>query len=298
MRAVVFNTFGDPSVLSVQDVPLPKIGPGQALIRVEAAAVHPADLAARAGAFGPMLPPGTYVTGWDVAGIVVETAPDVTGVDLGIAVVGMSDWLRTHVGTHAEHVVLDVAALAPAPRSVPNVEAATLPANGLTAVQALDLLDLPAGASLAVIGAGGAVGGYAVELARLRGLDVIGVGSEQDSAFIGKLGATFVARSDDPATTIRAVARHGVDGLLDTASIGAPALSAVRDGGAYVGVIRPAAPAPERDIRVDTVSVHSDGEALWDLVKLVDDGRLTLRVADTFPFEQAAAAHTLLARPG
>ena len=176
VRAVVFSTFGDPSVLSVQDVPLPKVGPGQVLVRVEASAVNPVDLAARAGALGPLLPPARYVPGWDVAGIVVEAAPDVTRFELGEAVVGMSDWLTTHAGTHAEHVVLDAAALAPAPTTVPSVEAATLPANGLTALQALDLLDLAPGATLAVTGAAGAVGGFTVQLAALRGLQVIGVG--------------------------------------------------------------------------------------------------------------------------
>jgi NADPH2:quinone reductase len=298
VRAVVFSAFGDPSVLSVQDVPLPKVAPGQVLIRVEAAAVNPADLAARAGALGPMLPPGLHIPGWDVAGIVVEAAPDVTQFELGEAVIGMSDWLTTHAGTHAEHVVLDAASLAPAPTTVPSVEAATLPANGLTALQALDLLDLARGATLAVTGAAGAVGGYTTELARLRGLQVIGLGSEQDRAFVTKLGGVFVARSAEPAMSIRGVAPDGVDGLLDTASLGAPALAAVRDGGVYVGVIRSANPSPERGIRVDSVRVHSDGEALRDLVELVDTDRLTLRVADTFPFDQAANAHALLARHG
>lgn len=329
MRAVVFSSFGDPSVLSVEDVDLPAIGPGQVLIRVEAAAVNPADLAARSGALGPMVPPGRHIPGWDVAGIVAETAPDVVGFAEGDSVVGMSQWLRTRAGTHAEHVVLDAAALAPAPTSVPSVEAATLPANALTAVQALDLLDLKPGQVLAVTGAGGAVGGYAVELALLRGLDVVGIGSPADEAFVTGLGARFLARADrphdgtppasvapaearpgtspssgttgGPTAAIRPIAAGGldaVDGLLDTAVLGAPALAAVRDGGAYVGVIAPAAPATERAIRVHTVAVHSDGAMLRELVSLVDDERLTLRVADTFAFEDAAQAHTLLARPG
>ena len=293
MRAVVFSAFGDPSVLSVQDVDLPRIGPGQVLIRVEAAAVNPADLAARSGALSALVPPGRHIPGWDVAGIVAETAPDVTEFTEGESVVGMSDWLITRTGTQAEHVALDAAALTGAPMSVPSVEAATLPANALTATQALDLLGLAPGEVLAVTGAGGAVGGYAVELARLRGLHVVGIGSAEDEAFVTGLGADFMARSAAPyAGTLKA------DGLLDTAVVGAQALAAIRDGGTYVGVIAPAAPAAERGIRVDTVSVHSDGAALRELVSLVDDDRLTLRVADTFAFEDAAAAHALLARRG
>jgi NADPH:quinone reductase-like Zn-dependent oxidoreductase len=293
MRAVVFSAFGEESVLSVEDVDLPKIGPGQVLIRVEAAAVNPADLAARAGHLGPLVPPGRHIPGWDVAGIVAETAPDVTGFAEGDSVIGMSDWLATRAGTQAEHVTLDASALAPAPTTVPSVEAATLPVNALTAVQALDLLDLEPGSTLAVTGAGGAVGGYTIELARLRGLDVIGIGSAADEAFITSRGARFLSRTAQPYA-----AGPAVDGLLDTASVGAEALATVRDGGAFVAVVRPAAPRPERGIKVHTVSVHSDGEALRALAALVDEDRLTLRVADTFPFEHAPAAHALLAQPG
>jgi NADPH:quinone reductase-like Zn-dependent oxidoreductase len=298
MRAVVFRAFGDPSVLSVEDVDVTLAGPGQVLVRVEAAAVNPADLAARGGAFGPMLPPGRYVPGWDVAGVVAEVGPGVVHFRADDAVVGMSDWLVTKVGTHAEFVLLDASALAPAPTTVPAVEAATLPANALTAVQALDLLGLRAGQVLAVTGAGGAVGGYTIELARQRGIDVVGIGSAQDEGFVTDLGATFVARSDDPAAAVRAVLPAGADGLLDAAVVGAPAVGAVRDGGTFVAVLPPAAPPPQRDITVRTVSVHSDGAALRELVSMVDDDRLTLRVADTFALEEAPAAHALLSRPG
>lgn len=298
MRAVVFRAFGDPSVLCVEDVDVRLAGPGQVLVRVEAAAVNPADLAARSGAFGPLLAPGRYVPGWDVAGVVVEIGPDVTGFAVGDAVVGMSDWLVTRTGTHAEFVLLDASALAPAPTTVPAVEAATLPANALTAVQALDLLDLRAGQVLAVTGAGGAVGGYTMELARLRGIEVVGIGSDPDEGFVTSVGARFVARSDDPAAAVRALVPAGVDGLLDAAVLGAPALAAVRDGGAFVAVLPPAAPAAQRRIAVQTVGVHSDGAALRELVTLVDADRLTLRVADTFALEDAAAAHLLLSRPG
>jgi NADPH:quinone reductase-like Zn-dependent oxidoreductase len=298
VRAVVFSSFGDESVLSVEDVDLPKIGPGQVLIRVEAAAVNPADLAARSGAFGPLVPPGRHIPGWDVAGFVAETAPDVTQYAEGDSVIGMSDWLATRAGTQAEHVTLDACALAPAPVTVPSVEAATLPANALTAVQALDLLDLAPGQVLAVTGVGGAVGGYAMELAPLRGLRVVGIGSAPDEPFVTGRGAEFVARRSSADATRAYAELDRVDGLLDAAMVGTPALGAIRDGGVYVGVRASAALTGERGIRSATVSVHSDGVALRELVSLVDDDRLTLRVADTFAFEEAAAAHLLLARPG
>jgi NADPH:quinone reductase len=299
MRAVAISSFGSPEVQSVIHLPVPEAGPGQVRVRVQAAGVNPADLAARSGAFGPMLPEGRrYVLGWDVAGTVDAVGPSVDGFAPGQPVVGMSDWLVTKVGTQAEYVVLDAAALAPAPSGVDPVRAATLPANALTAAQALELLGLTAGQTLGITGAAGAVGGYALELARHQGIRVVGTGSPQDREFLTDRGAVFVPRSQDPATAIRVAAPAGVDGLLDTAAVGQPALATVRDGGGYVTVMPPAAPPAERGIRVETVRVHSDPARLRELVALAEQGVLTLRVAQVLPFEQVAQAHMLLAKGG
>jgi NADPH:quinone reductase-like Zn-dependent oxidoreductase len=299
MRAVAFTAFGGPEVLTLVDLPTPEPGPGQVRLRVRAAAVHPGDLAARAGAFGPLLPPGpTYVPGWDLAGAVDATGPGVTGLTEGQPVVAVSDWLATRAGTHAEYVVLDAAAVVPAPAGASVEEAAALPVNAQTAAQALDLLDLAAGQTLAVTGAGGAVGGYAVELGRHRGLRVVGLGSARDETFVTGRGAAFVARGDDPAGALRALLPGGADGLLDAAVLGAPALAAVRDGGAYVGVLPPALPAAERGVRVHAVGVRSDGAQLRELVGLAERGVLTSRVAGTFPLDGAAEAHRAMAGGG
>jgi NADPH:quinone reductase-like Zn-dependent oxidoreductase len=246
-----------------------------------------------------MLPQGpTYVPGWDVAGIVDAVGSGVEDFNPGQPVVGLSDWLATRVGTHAEFVVLPAAALAPAPAQVTPQEAATLPANALTAVQALDLLGLARGQTLAITGAGGAVGGYTVELARLRGIRVLAIGSAPDEQFLTSRDARYVPRSDDPAGALRAVAPDGVDGLLDAAVLGAPVLGAVRDGGVFASVIPPATPPTERGIRMEVVGLHSDGTQLRELVRLVERGHLTLRVADVLTFEQVSEAHARFAKGG
>lgn len=176
MRALVIDSFGGPEVLRIAEVPVPAAGPGQVLIRVEAATVHPVDLATRSGVLaeaGLMAGTGRTGLGWDVAGVVEATGPGVGGVRPGDRVVGMNDRLDVELGTHAEYVVLDAHAVAPAPVSLAPAAAATLPLAGLTALQALDALDLPAGETLLVTGAAGAVGGYAVQLAAARGLRVV-----------------------------------------------------------------------------------------------------------------------------
>src|SRR5690606_33165917 len=131
-------------------------GARQVRIRVEAATVNPVDLATRSGALAAagMLPRRDQIgLGWDVAGVVEEAGPEVSGVVPGQRVVGLSDRLDVPLGTQADQVVLDADAVARVPEGVSPVAAATLPLNGLTAAQALDRLGLRAGETLLVTGA-------------------------------------------------------------------------------------------------------------------------------------------------
>jgi NADPH:quinone reductase len=298
MQAVTITTFGGPDVLRVADIAVPEPGRGQVRVKVRAAAVHPVDLAIRAGAFAELLPgQPRYVLGWDLAGTVDAVGAEVTALRPGDAVVGLSVWLRSLAGTQAEFVALDAAAVAAAPDGASWAEAATLPLNALAAVQALDLM--PQGTrSVAIIGAAGAVGAFAAELATHRGQSVYAVASAQDETFVRGLSAVFVPRSADPASAIRAAADGPVDAVLDTAGIGGAALGAVRDGGAFVTTIPPTAPPAQLDIRVSAVQVEANGGQLGELVALAEQGKLTLRVAQTYPLQDAALAHARLEKGG
>ncbi len=97
---------------------------------------------------------------------------------------------------------------------------------------------------------------------------------------------------------VRAVLPDGADGLVDAAQVEAPALAAVRDGGSFVAVSDPSEPPAERGITVATVHVHHDAEQLAALVRLVEDGTLRLRVADTFALDDVGKAHEAAAQPG
>jgi NADPH:quinone reductase len=298
MQAVTISAFGGPDVLRVADVPVPEPGPGQVRVEVHAAAVHPVDLATRAGAFAELLPgQPRYVLGWDVAGTVDAVGAEIAAFLPGDAVVGLSVWFDSLAGTQAEFVVLDAAGVAAAPEGTSWVEAATLPLNALTAVQALNLM--PEGIrSVAIAGAAGAVGAFAAELAVHRGQAVYAVASAQDETFIRGLSATFVPRSADPAGAIRAAAGGPVDAVLDAAGIGEAALGAVRDGGAFVATVPPAAPPAQRDIQVSAVQVEADGGQLAELVALAEHGKLNLRVARSYSLQHAALAHARLEQGG
>ncbi|MHC0430404.1 NADP-dependent oxidoreductase [Streptomyces sp. O3] len=288
MRAAVVTSFGGPEVVEVVEVPLPQPGPGQVRIKVAAASLNPVDGATRSGVFGGS---GRIGLGWDVAGVVDAVGADAAW-SVGDAVVGLAHGPVKALGTHADQVVLDGSAVAAAPRAVGVVHAATLPLNTLTAAQALDLLALEAGQHVLIAGAAGAVGGYAVQLARRQGLTVTALAGEGDEELVRSLGARhFVPRS-------RTSAPEAVDGVLDAAVLGEPALGFVRDGGAYVGVIPGAQPDAVRGIRVGFVDVRPDGARLAGLVRLAGEGALTPRVAETLPLDEAAKAHARLAEGG
>ncbi|KFZ81321.1 NADPH:quinone reductase [Amycolatopsis sp. MJM2582] len=302
MRAVVVRRFGGPEVLEFAEVPVPSPGPGQVRVKVAAAAVNPVDAGTRSGFLteaGIVPPREALGVGWDVAGTVDAVGDDVTGFAIGDSVIGLRDRPSAALGTYAEFVVLDADALAAAPRTASPEEAATLPLNGLTAVQALDLLDLPPGATVLVTGAAGAVGGYAVTLAKARGFRVVAVAGSADEALVRGFGAeVFVPRGDFLADRVRAVIPGGVDAALDTALLGLEALDAVASRGRFVVFAAGAAPIPLRGITVEHVWIRADGTALAGLAALVDDGTLALRVADTLPLGEAAKAHELLAAGG
>ncbi|KUJ70995.1 NADPH:quinone reductase [Streptomyces albus subsp. albus] len=306
MRAVVVRAFGGPEALETVRTALPEPGPGQLRVRVEAATVNPVDLAVRGGGMveaGMALPREQYGVGWDVAGTVDALGAGVTGFAAGDRVIGLIDRLDLALGGYAEYAVLEAAEAAPAPRDASPAEAATLPLNGLTAWQGLDLLALTVGQTVLVSGAAGGVGGFAVELAAARGLRVVAVAGERpddaDAELVRGFGAEVVVpRGTDLAAAVRAAVPGGVDGVLDAAGVGVAGLEALRGGGAFVSTVPGTLPIARRGTRVEYVWIRADGRQLAALSALADQGRLTPRVAGTYPLERAGEAHQRLAAGG
>ncbi len=304
MRAVGFTEFGGPEVLRLITLPVPVPGPDQVRVRVAAAAVNPTDVAFRAGAHGSM-PEGVsppYVPGMDLAGVV-----DIAGAEAAVrwapgdrVMAAVSPWVPGG-GAQAEFVVVAADALARVPERISLQAAATLPMNALTVRAALDQLALRPGQALGVTGAAGAVGGYAIQLARAEGLRVIADASPADEALVSALGADVVVpRGPGVAARMRHVLPDGVDALLDAAVMGPPVLRAVRDGGQVIAV-RPFAGGSERGITVSLVLVFRhlhEGGTLARLAGLAARGVLSPRVADVLPAARAAEAHRRLEAHG
>jgi NADPH:quinone reductase-like Zn-dependent oxidoreductase len=302
MRALTFSQFGGPEVLEVKELPERTPGPGQVRIRVAAATVNPTDIGFRSGrqsaALGGLEPP--YIPGMEMAGVVDAAGPG-SEWKPGDRVMAVVVPRRPEGGAMAESVVVPSASVARVPEGATLEQAATLPMNGLTVRLALDLLALKPGQALAVTGAAGAVGGYAVELGVAEGLRVIAVASPSDEPLLKKMGAeSVVPRGDGAVQGIRALVPEGVDGIVDAAVIGRPILGAIKDGGA-MAVVRGWEGESERGITIHQVRVSDyseNGKALEGLGQQVAQGKLTLRVSETFPPERAAEAHAKMAAGG
>src|SRR5689334_16492707 len=302
MRAAGVTEFGGPEALRLLDVPDEPLGPGEVRLRVAAATVNPTDTHARAGAYAdrdPVKQP-PWVPGMDAAGEVIEVAEGVDHVAPGDAVMGIVVPTGAH-GGYREDLVLPGDSVGRVPAGTDAVAASTLPMNGLTARFALDLMALQRGQVLAVTGAAGAFGGYVVQLAKADGLTVVADASEADEPLVRALGADVVVRrGDDVAERIRERFPDGVDGLADGAVMDALVLPAVRDGGRVVTVRGYRGDGQDRVTVVPVLvrRVAQDRAALDRLREQAERRVVTLRVARTFPAEQAGEAHRLLARGG
>ncbi|MCX5336055.1 NADP-dependent oxidoreductase [Streptomyces sp. NBC_00140] len=300
MKAVGFTEFGGPEVLEVLELPAPAAGPGEVRIRVHAATVNAIDALQRGGPGSPDARP-PFVPGMEAAGVVDRVGPGVnTDLRVGDPVMAIVLPNGSH-GAYAEQVVVPVDSVVRAPDGATDAQAASLPMNGLTARLALDTLGLEPGQTVAITGAAGAVGGYAVQLAKADGLRVVADASEQDEALIKELGADVVLRRGaEYPNRVRAAIPDGVDGLVDAASLGALTARAVRDGGRVV-TLRGFDGPGERGVVFEPIVVFRYARERARLDRLrqqVEEGRITLRVAKTLPAEQAAEAHRLLAAGG
>jgi NADPH:quinone reductase-like Zn-dependent oxidoreductase len=296
MRAVSQRAFGGPEVLEIAEVDRPEPGPGQALVRVHAAGVNPADWKIRAGML-PRFGQPPFTLGLDFAGVVEALDAPANGVQPGAAVYGL---VFPPTGSYAEYVAAPLGNLAPAPRGVDLVHAAALPVTGLTAWQALvRVAEVRAGQRVLVHAAAGGVGHLAVQIAKARGAHVIGTARQDKHAFLSALGADELV---DYTTTDFATALDDVDVVLDpiAGEYGPRSLDTLRPGGLLVDV-RGTGPDREgvreqaqvRGLRFVEFKMQPSSSDLTAIADLVERGELRPAVEYTVPLEDAGRAHAL-----
>ncbi|PRY67135.1 NADPH:quinone reductase-like Zn-dependent oxidoreductase [Glaciihabitans tibetensis] len=300
MKAVRFHQFGTPEVLRYEDADQPVAAEGQVLIRVAGSAFNPADNGIRGGTlpFPVSLP---HVPGYDVSGTVEALGEGATNFEVGDAVVGFLPMGAD--GSAAEFVVAPSNVLVAAPTSIPLADAAALPSVALTAWQGLfDLGGVRAGQRLLITGAGGAVGGYAIQLAKRAGAYVIATASPRSRDAVAAAGADEII--DHTNATVLDAVTEPVDVLFNLAPLSEEEFTAlvarVQDGGIVVStaawMTTPGDSA--RGVRTAGVFVEAKTDQLAQLVALVDSGDLTVNIAQRVPLDELPAIHAKAAAGG
>jgi NADPH:quinone reductase-like Zn-dependent oxidoreductase len=283
MKAARFSQFGGPEVLEIVDLPDPHPGPGQVRIAVRAAGVNPSDWKKRRGLMDQELP---QTMGYEAAGIVDELGEGVTDTAVGDRVFGFS------AGGAAQAELAVLSHYAPVPPSLDFAAVAALPAAIETAMRALDQLGVASGSTLLINGASGSVGSAAAQFAVARGARVIGTASPANHEYLRALGAEPVAYGEGLVGRVRELAPDGVDLALDAAGSGVlPELIELAGGPGHVVTLADFEGAQKYGVRFSRGDSGRAIHALAEIGELIESGRFSIPVAQTFPLAQVAEAH-------
>ena len=294
MKAVRYHSYGGSDVLVYEEADRPVAGSGQVVVQVAGAAFNPLDVAIRAGFVQQEFPVAfPHIPNFDVAGVITEVGEGVSGWSAGDAVVAYLP--VTAPGAAAEYAAVPAEALAAAPRAVELADAAALPSAGLTAWQSLfEHAGLKEGQSILINGAGGAVGRYAVQLAKEAGAIVTATASAGSADRVRSYGADRII--DYTATPLpQAAAGQQFDAVLNLVRTGPEETARLAglavDGGAFVSTTFPDLDDAGRGVRVVSVFSRSDAAQLAELVRRVDAGDLRIDVAGRRPLTELADVH-------
>lgn len=277
MKALIFSRYGAPDVLEFAELPTPEEKSGEVLVRLQFSAVNPVDAGVRAGR---VLPDGPerfpMMLGWDGAGIVEAVGRNVTGLRPGDRVMAMSLPLASGIGLHPEYAALPLEHVVSLSGNVSLKEAAATPLAGITALNAVEALGLTRGARVHVNNPLGAVGHFAIQIAKALGLEVVDLPTAAE-----------------------------VDGAVDVR--GGPSawetFKTVRDGGAFATVIpewwKPGGVyAPARGITPLVVENEPTSSDLARLAAWLADGNLSPQIEAVLPLADGAEAHRRLEMQG
>lgn len=293
MKAVRIHDFGSADVLHVEEVPTPRAGKGEVLIKVLAAGVNPIDYKTRSGEFKPPGMRMPLTLGRDIAGVVVGVGSDVTGLKAGDEVYALLE--RDH-GGYAEFVVARSDSVALKPQTIDFVHAGAVPLAAITAWQGLfDHGRLMAGERVLIHGAAGGVGHFAVQLAKSRGAYVIATASSDDHDMLRQIGADEVIdyrheRFEDRVSE--------VDLVLDLVAGDTQKRSwkSLRKGGRMVSTLQ----APSkldgalREAKGESFMAQPNREQLREIGRLIDEGSVQVIVQKTLPLWDARRAHEFM----
>jgi NADPH:quinone reductase-like Zn-dependent oxidoreductase len=293
MKAVRVHRFGPPEVISLDDLPKPEPGRGEVVVRVKAAGIGPWDALIRSGK--SVLPqPLPLILGSDLSGEVDSVGAGVNELQVGDEIFGVTN--ERFTGAYAEYAVAKAAMLAPKPKTLNHVHAASVPVVAVTAWQMVfDFAQLSSGQSVLIHGGAGNVGGYAVQLAKRAGAMVIATASVENDSYVRRLGADGVI--DYRARRFEERVK-GIDAVLDT--VGGETLDrsygVLKRGGIIVSsAVQPSRETAEQHgVRAVFFLVQVTTERLKTIGEMIDGGTLQSEVGEVLWLDEARRGHEML----
>jgi NADPH:quinone reductase-like Zn-dependent oxidoreductase len=293
MMAWRVHEFGTPEIMKFERVPRPEPGPGEVLVKVEAAGVGPWDGWIRAG-ISALTQPLPLTLGSDLSGQIVAMGAGVSELRVGDQVYGVTN--PQFIGAYAEYALASAGMVSNKPASLTHVEAASVPVVAVTAWQALfDHAQVKAGQTVVIHGAAGNVGSYAVQLARRAGVQTIATVATDDISFVRDLGANTVI---DYRTQRFEEEVRGADAVIDLVGgeTQSRSFQVLRRGGKLISAVsRPDQDlAKRRGVEATFFLVNVTSQYLTEIARLVDGGKLRTKVGAVLPLADAREAHFML----
>ncbi len=302
MKAIGIWEFGGREKLELLELPVPTPNADEVLIKIKSSSINPVDTKIRQGLFKEMFPYSfPIILGWDAAGVVVDSGCNANRFRKGDRVYAYCRKPTIHDGTYAEYITVPESSVALKPENLGFDESACIPLAGLTAYQSLYVTaKIREGETILIHGAAGGVGGFAVQLARERGANIIATASGKNHDYLYSLGVNYAIdyTREDFREGVYDIAPKGVDVVFDCVG-GATTIQStecIRQGGRFVSIVRPdlsnefnAAP-----FSYNFVFVEPNGSMLAELAKLAQNGSLGVRIASQYSLQEAAKAHELI----
>jgi NADPH:quinone reductase-like Zn-dependent oxidoreductase len=288
MKAIQVNEYGGPEQLKFVDLPKPVATRGHVVVRVHATSFNPIDSKRVSGKMRQAFPiTFPFIPGGDFSGAIESIAENISGYQPGDEVYGDTET----AGSYADYIAVDVNKIAPKPRNLTHIEAASLALVAQTALQALDHAQLQSGQTILIHGASGAVGSAAVQLAHQRGAYVVASGNAASLDRLRSYGADEVF--DYKTTPFESIAQN-VDAVLDGVGgeIQARSYAVLKPGGHLIAISQPpsAVEAQKHGISAMIFSTDSSIGTLRQVTAAIEAGQLKPYIAKTYPLSETASA--------
>ncbi len=295
MRAAMYDEFNGPKGVEVGQLNVPDLKEGEILVRIRAAGVNPVDAVITKGYYKDMMPHSfPIIPGWDFAGVIEERGHAARRFEVGDEVFAYARRTEVKWGTFAEYIVIPESYIAKRPQNISMEAAAAIPLAGLTAYQSLyQYGKLNQGQKLLILGASGGVGSFAIQLAKAKGAEVIGVASSKNHNYMKSLGAdhTIDYNERDVGESVKEIYPEGVDLIFDCTSGETlqQSLKILKDSGKLVSILNQGDELDE-EIDFNFVFVEPNALQLDHLRQLVKDEKVKVEVSSVFRLEEVVEA--------